>query len=66
MEQNNESLSKIFDKQFNQSINNREINILMDKLANEWIEIAKRLPNPKPLFGNIFHLLEIMLQFHFY
>ena len=63
MEQNNESLSKIFDKQFNQSINNREINILMDKLANEWIEIAKRLPNPKPLFGNIFHQGEVGILF---
>lgn len=58
-----QNLSEIFDDRFNQKISKKEINILMDKLANEWIEIAKKLPNPKSLFGNIFHQGEVGILF---
>lgn len=40
-----------------------QINILMDKLANEWIEDAKKIPNPKPLFGSIMHEGEVGILF---
>lgn len=63
MEKRTTELSKIFDNQFNQSIKEQQINILMDRLANEWLEIAKKIPNPKPLFGNIIHEGEVAILF---
>ena len=38
-------------------------NILIDKLANEWLEIASKLDNPKPLFGSIWHQGEVGILF---
>ena len=43
--------------------NIEENNILMEKCANEWIEQAKKLPNPRPLFGNIWHEGEVAILF---
>lgn len=62
----NNELSKIFETEFNnptKSDNKIETNILMDYLANEWIEIAKKLPNPEPLFGSIWHQGEVGILF---
>ena len=42
---------------------NKNKNILMDKMANEWLEIASKLENPKPLFGNIWHQGEVGVLF---
>ncbi len=58
------NLSALMDSQFNHTISKtKEFTILMDHLANEWIEIAKKLPNPKPLFGNIWHQGEVAFLF---
>tara|TARA_B100002049_G_C16083980_1_gene378430 strand:+ start:1636 stop:2640 length:1005 start_codon:yes stop_codon:yes gene_type:complete len=38
-------------------------NILMDKLANEWLKIASRIDSPKPLFGNMWHQGEVGILF---
>ncbi|MDG1730964.1 MAG: AAA family ATPase [Algibacter sp.] len=43
--------------------NNKSKNILMDKMANEWLEIASKIPDPKPLFGNIWHQGEVGILF---
>ncbi|WP_175623369.1 AAA family ATPase [Chryseobacterium schmidteae] len=57
-------LTDLSDGQFNSAVSSsNEINILMDHLANEWIELAKKLPNPKPLFGNIWHQGEVAILF---
>lgn len=57
-------LTQILEGQFNKSIpNSKEINILMDHLANEWIDLAKKLPNPQPIFGNIWHQGEVAILF---
>ena len=37
--------------------------ILMKKLANEWLEIGSKLPDPKPLFGTIWHQGEVGILF---
>lgn len=57
-------ISNIFDKEFNIPVSEtKQINILMDFLANEWIEMAKKLPNPRQLFGNIWHEGEVAIMF---
>lgn len=38
-------------------------NILTDKTANEWLEIGSKIPDPKPLFGNIWHQGEVGILF---
>lgn len=38
-------------------------NILKDKTANEWLEIGSKIPDPKPLFGNIWHEGEVGILF---
>lgn len=38
-------------------------NILIAKTANEWIEIGKKMPNPKPLIGSIVHEGEVAILF---
>ncbi|MGP1994059.1 AAA family ATPase [Zobellia laminariae] len=38
-------------------------NILMDKMANEWLKIASKIEDPKPLFGNIWHQGEVGILF---
>lgn len=64
MEKKTVELSKIFDNQFNKSVTeHQDINILMNLIANEWIERAKKLLNPKPLFGNFWHQGEIAILF---
>lgn len=57
-------LTQILDGQFNKIVSNsNEINILMDHLANEWIDLAKKLPNPQSIFGNIWHQGEVAILF---
>ena len=64
MDKKTNRLTDLLDGQFNSVVSNsNEINILMDHLANEWIELAKKLPNPKPLFGNIWHQGEVAILF---
>lgn len=64
MSNTKKQLNNILDAEFNSSISNKpNENILMDHLANEWLEIAKKLPNPKPLFGNIWHQGEVGILF---
>tara|TARA_R110001583_G_scaffold44966_2_gene142202 strand:- start:13038 stop:14078 length:1041 start_codon:yes stop_codon:yes gene_type:complete len=38
-------------------------NILMDKLANEWLEIGSKILNPEQIFGNILHEGEVGILF---
>lgn len=42
---------------------NKKRNILKDKTANEWLEIGSKIPDPKPLFGNIWHEGEVGILF---
>jgi len=65
MDENRLKLTDLFKDQFNETIYKQEQHqtILMDLLANEWIERAKKLPDPKPLFGNIWHQGEVAFLF---
>lgn len=64
MNKNIESLSAILSEQFNENITQFvDINILMNLCANEWIQIAKTQPNPRPLFGNFWHQGEVAILF---
>lgn len=45
------------------SLGSSKKNVLMDKMANEWLEIASKLEDPKPLFGNIWHQGEVGILF---
>ncbi|RXG16551.1 AAA family ATPase [Leeuwenhoekiella aestuarii] len=47
----------------NNALENKKKNILMDKLANEWLRIASRIESPKSLFGNIWHQGEVGILF---
>lgn len=38
-------------------------NVLMDKLANEWLEIGSKITDPSELFGNIWHEGEVGILF---
>ena len=38
-------------------------NILTDKTANEWLKIGSKIPNPKPLFGSMWHQGEVGILF---
>lgn len=38
-------------------------NILTDKTANEWLELGSKIPDPKPLFSNIWHQGEVGILF---
>ena len=38
-------------------------NILMDRLANEWLSIASKIESPEALFGNIWHQGEVGILF---
>jgi predicted ATP-dependent serine protease len=58
MEKKEDTLKKV-----NKNNKLRNKNILMDKMANEWLEIASKLENPKPLFGNIWHQGEVGVLF---
>lgn len=42
---------------------NKKRNILSDKTANEWLEIGSKIPDPKSLFGNIWHEGEVGILF---
>lgn len=58
------TLVNLLDDQFNSIVSNSNgVNILIDHSANEWMEIAKKLPNPAPLFGNIWHQGEVAILF---
>lgn len=62
--ENKFKLTDFLDNQYNISLtNDDENNILMDYPANEWIELAKELPNPKALFGKIWHQGEVAILF---
>lgn len=64
MDKKSSRLSDLLDSQFNHVVSNSQnINILMDHLANEWIIMAKKQPNPKPLFGSIWHEGEVAILF---
>ena len=65
MDENKSKLTDILDDQFNITVSKHKNNqtILMDLLANEWIERAKRFPDPKPLFGTIWHQGEVAFLF---
>ena len=64
MNKNASNLIDLFESQFNETISiNKNYNILMDLLANEWIAKAKKLPDPKPIFGTIFHEGEVGIIF---
>ena len=64
MNKNASNLIDLFESQFNETISiNKNYNILMDLLANEWIAKAKKLPDPKPIFGTIFHEGEVAILF---
>ena len=65
MDENKSKLTDLLKDQFNESISKIENNqtILMDLLANEWIEQAKNFPDPKPLFGTIWHQGEVAFLF---
>ncbi len=64
MDKNTGKLADLLKDQFNEIISKPETqNILMGLLANEWIERAKLLPDPKPLFGNIWHQSEVAILF---
>ena len=64
MNKNASNLIDLFESQFNETISiNKNYNILMDLLANEWIIKAKKLPDPKPIFGTIFHEGEVAILF---
>ena len=67
MENNIPKLTEILDSQFNLKISGNteqfETNILMELPANDWIELAKTLPNPKELFGTIWHQGEVAILF---
>ena len=64
MDKKSSRLSDLLDGQFNHlTTNSQNINILMDHLANEWIIMAKKQPNPKPLFGSILHEGELGIVF---
>ena len=63
MDENRSKLTDLFKDQFNETIYKQEQHqtILMGLLANEWIERAKLLPDPDPLFGNIWHHGEVAI-----
>ncbi len=64
MNKNALKLTDLLDSQFNDTISiKKNYNILMDLLANEWIVKAKKLPDPKPIFGTIFHEGEVAILF---
>lgn len=47
----------------NIKVGTKKNNILMEKMANEWLQIASKIKNPKPLFGNIWHQGEVGILF---
>lgn len=65
MDENKSKLTDLLDDQFNTTVSKHKNNqtILMDLLANEWIERAKGIPDPKPLFGTIWHQGEVAFLF---
>src|SRR5690554_2284067 len=65
MNNNTLDLKNIISKENNIPVSKKDnqINILMDKLANEWIAEAKKIPNPEPLFGSIIHEGEVGILF---
>lgn len=64
MDENTSKLTDLLNDQFNETLTIQENKtILIDLSANEWIERAKQLPDPKPLFGNIWHQGEVAFLF---
>ena len=64
MDDKKTKLTDLLSNQFNTTISTSDNNtVLMDLLANEWIQRAKLLPDPKPLFGNIWHQGEVAILF---
>jgi len=60
MEINEEILKK---SKNNIQIGAKKTNILMDKLAKEWMHIGSQIKDPKPLFGSIWHQGEVAILF---
>lgn len=57
-------LSNLLDNQFNHKITgSNNTNILMDRRANEWIQLAKEHPNPRSLLCSIWYEGEVVILF---
>lgn len=68
MEENKSKIVRIFEDRYNKTVTvgnlkSDEINILMENVANDWIKLGKKLPDPNPLIGTIWRTGEVGILF---